>query len=103
MKFCAVNGTKKIIEIKKPESIAKFLSRSGSGGNELQIMSKSKKKTKIEVAPEVSKYMAELGRRGGLANKGKPGRSEICRKAVQARWAKYRAEKAEEEGGKCKL
>lgn len=97
-----------IIEIKKPESkeassIASFLSRSGAGGGkELEIMSMSKKKTKIEVPPEVSEYMAELGRRGGKANKGKPGRSEICRKAVQARWAKYRAKKAEEEEAKSR-
>ena len=59
-----------------------------------KIMSK---KRKTNVPPEVSEYMAELGRRGGRANKGKPGRSEICRKAVEARWAKYRAKKAEEE------
>lgn len=66
-------------------------------------MSMSKKKTKNELPPEVSAYMAELGRRGGHANKGKPGRSEICRKAVEARWAKYRAKKAEEEEDRCKL
>jgi len=53
------------------------------------------KKHKIDVPPEVSAYMAKLGQKGGQANKGKPGRSEICRKAVQARWAKYRAKKKE--------
>jgi len=57
----------------------------------------------MDVPPEVREYMAELGRRGGQANKGKPERSEICRKAVQARWAKHRAKKkAEVEGGKSK-
>jgi len=60
-------------------------------------MSMSKKKIKPDVPPAVSKYMADMGRRGGQANKGKPGRSEICRKAVQARWAKHRAKIAAEE------
>ena len=61
-------------------------------------MSITKKKTKpVSISPEVSKYMADMGRRGGTANKGKPGRSEICRKAAQARWEKHRAKKAAEE------
>ncbi len=44
---------------------------------------------------EVSKYMAEIGAKGGKAGKGKADRKEICRKAAQARWVKYRAAKAE--------
>ena len=60
-------------------------------------MSMSKKKTNPDLPPAVSKYMAEMGRRGGKANKGKPGRREICRKAAQTRWAKHRAKKAAEE------
>ena len=42
----------------------------------------------------ISDYMATIGRKGGKANKGKS--SDKCRKAVEARWAKYRAQKAEE-------
>lgn len=63
-------------------------------------MSISKNKTKPDVPLAISKYMEELGRRGGKANKGKPGRSEICRKAVQARWAKHRAKIVAEEAKK---
>ena len=58
------------------------------------------KKTKPDVPLAISKYMAELGRRGGKANKGKPGRSEICRKAAQVRWEKHRVKKAAEEAQK---
>ena len=43
----------------------------------------------------VSKYMAEIGAKGGKAGKGKADRKEICRKAAQARWAKHRAALAE--------
>ena len=47
----------------------------------------------------ISEVMAEMGRRGGkiggknrMENLGAKGRSELGRAAVQARWAKYRAE-----------
>jgi hypothetical protein len=47
----------------------------------------------------ISQVMAEMGRRGGkiggknrMENLGPKGRSELGRAAVQARWAKYRAE-----------
>ena len=40
---------------------------------------------------EVRKYMAEIGAKGGKAGKGKADRKAICRKAAEARWAKYRA------------
>ena len=46
---------------------------------------------KQELPKEVSEYMAELGKRGGKANKGRADRAEICRKAAQARWAKVKA------------
>ena len=43
--------------------------------------------------------MAEMGRKGGLANKNKS--QEKCRNAARVRWAKYRAQqesdKTEEE------
>ncbi len=38
----------------------------------------------------VRKYMAEIGRKGGKANKGKA--TEKCRLAARARWEKYRAQ-----------
>lgn len=48
----------------------------------------------------ISQVMAEMGRKGGKAggksrmeSMGKKGRSEFGRAAVNARWAKYRAEK----------
>ena len=48
----------------------------------------------------ISQVMAEMGRKGGKAggksrmkSMGKKGRSEFGRAAVEARWAKYRAEK----------
>ena len=45
--------------------------------------------------PEVSKYMAEMGAKGGRAGKGTPKRKAICRAAAKARWAKHRAALAE--------
>ena len=48
--------------------------------------------------PEVKKYMAEIGAKGGRANKGKA--SEKCRAAVRVRWEKYRAQKAAEAASK---
>ena len=54
--------------------------------------------------PEVSKYMAEMGAKGGRAGKGKADRKAICRAAAKARWAKHRAavavakKKKQEEG-----
>jgi len=47
------------------------------------------------VMVDLKKYMAEIGRRGGKANKGKA--AEKCRLAAQARWAKYRAEREEDQ------
>lgn len=46
------------------------------------------------VLVDLKKYMAEIGRKGGKANKGKA--TEKCRLAAHARWAKYR--KAQETG-----
>jgi hypothetical protein len=53
----------------------------------------------------ISQVMAEMGRRGGkiggknrMENLGAKGRSELGRAAVQARWAKYRAEKKQARG-----
>jgi hypothetical protein len=50
----------------------------------------------------ISQVMAEMGRKGGKAggksrmkSMGAKGRSEFGRAAVNARWAKYRAEKAQ--------
>lgn len=46
----------------------------------------------------VKRYMAEIGRKGGKANKGKA--AEKCRAAALARWAKVKAAKeAEKENG----
>ena len=39
----------------------------------------------------IRNYMAEIGRKGGKANKGKA--SEKCRLAAKARWEKFRAKK----------
>jgi hypothetical protein len=39
-----------------------------------------------KVNAELKKYFAEIGRKGGLAGKGKS--SEKCRKAALARWAR---------------
>lgn len=47
-----------------------------------------------ETPEAVKKYMAEIGRRGGKANKGKC--AEKCRAAARARWAKVRAARAKE-------
>ena len=43
----------------------------------------------------IRKYMAEIGRKGGKANKGKA--TEKCRLAARARWEKYRAQKVDRE------
>jgi hypothetical protein len=50
----------------------------------------------------ISQVMAAMGRKGGkiggktrMENLGKKGRSALGRAAVQARWAKYRAEHPE--------
>ena len=44
---------------------------------------------------ELRKYFAEIGRKGGKANKGKA--TEKCRAAAQARWAAVRKAREEEE------
>ncbi len=51
----------------------------------------------------ISQVMAEMGRRGGkiggknrMASLGKKGRSALGKAAVEARWAKYREEKAKQ-------
>lgn len=36
----------------------------------------------------LSAYMAEIGRRGGKANKGKQATRDKCRNAAKARWKK---------------
>lgn len=46
-----------------------------------------------------SVIMAEMGRKGGKANKGKA--AEKCRLAAQARWEKYRAQQAQGSEGDC--
>ena len=43
----------------------------------------------------VRKYMAEIGRKGGKANKGKAKKK--CQLAAKARWEKYRAQQLEDE------
>lgn len=40
----------------------------------------------------IRKFLSEIGRKGGKANKGKA--KEKCRLAAKARWEKYRAQKA---------
>jgi hypothetical protein len=58
--------------------------------------------TALKLNPSlISQVMAEMGRKGGKAggksrmeSMGEKGRSEFGRAAVNARWAKYRAEKA---------
>jgi|TARA_R100001163_G_C5060386_1_gene197205 hypothetical protein len=42
---------------------------------------------KIDPA-SLSAYMAEIGRRGGKANKGKKATVDKCRNAAKARWKK---------------
>jgi len=44
----------------------------------------------------IRNYMAEIGRKGGKANKGKA--SEKCRLAAKARWEKFRAKKDDDSG-----
>jgi general stress protein YciG len=46
------------------------------------------------VMVDLKKYMSEIGRKGGKANKGKA--TEKCRLAAKARWAKYRANQEDE-------
>jgi len=45
---------------------------------------------------EVRKYFAEIGRKGGKANKGKA--AEKCRAAARARWAAVRKANEESDG-----
>ena len=45
---------------------------------------------------EVRKYFAEIGRKGGKANKGKA--AEKCRAAARARWAAVRKANEETDG-----
>jgi hypothetical protein len=52
-------------------------------------------KVNLGMDESVRKYLAEIGRKGGKANKGKA--TEKCRLAAQARWAKYRAQQKEKE------
>jgi len=53
---------------------------------------------------EVSKYMAEIGAKGGKAGKGSQAVKAKCKAAAKARWAKHRAvlaaakKKKQEEG-----
>lgn len=65
---------------------------------------------KKQIADEAIKaYRRTMQSNGGKTNKGKkkprlkkhPNQSELSRKAVNARWAKYRAAKAAEEAAKA--
>ncbi len=81
------------------ERIREALAKAGArGGKKVSRVAEMKNgriqmAKKQELPKEVSEYMAELGKRGGKANKGRADRAEICRKAAKARWAKVKAKK----------
>jgi hypothetical protein len=60
---------------------------------------KGNAKTKVKSKTVISQYLAEIGRKGGLSKSPKgvallppARRSEIAKKAAQARWGKKRAQ-----------
>jgi hypothetical protein len=44
--------------------------------------------------PKIREFLSKNGAKGGRANKGKESRRQIAKAAAQARWDKYRAERA---------
>jgi hypothetical protein len=70
--------------------------------NARRVVDESLRRFEESVTPNlatISQVMAAMGRKGGkvggktrMENLGVKGRSELGRAAVQARWAKYRAE-----------
>ena len=83
------------------ERIREALAKAGAQGGKVSPLKSWRIETmakKQNLPQEVRDYMAELGKRGGKANKGRADRAEICRKAAQARWAKVRAKKETAEG-----
>ena len=74
--------------------------------NARRVVDESLKRFEATQTPNpamISQVMAEMGRRGGkiggknrMENLGVKGRSALGRAAVNARWAKYRAEKAQQ-------
>lgn len=66
-------------------------------GDDLNLDKPAKHKVGWRMDEIVRKYMAEIGRKGGKANKGKAKKK--CQLAAKARWEKYRAQQLEDEEG----
>jgi hypothetical protein len=58
-------------------------------------MTSEQRRTNAELSKLLSEHMARIGAKGGKAGSGVPkaNGSENARKAVQARWKKYRSGK----------